>query len=160
MPTSDQQQARLDTTDKRILRALQHDASLSLDTLAERVALSRNACWRRVKALEKSGVISKRVTILNPDALGCGLTVLIAIRTREHAADWLKRFREAVSQYPEIVAVWRTSGDIDYLLKAQVADMRAYDALYQRLIEAVPLSDVSASFVMEAIKDTTELPVS
>ena len=149
----------LDTADKKILRALQHDATLSTDALAERVNLSRNACWRRVKALESAGLIRKRVALLDADKVGCGLTVLVAIRTREHEAGWLERFSEAVSAQPEIVAVWRISGDIDYLLKAQVSDMGAYDRLYQRLISAVPLSDVSASFVMEAIKDTTELPL-
>ncbi|MEM9605489.1 MAG: Lrp/AsnC family transcriptional regulator [Pseudomonadota bacterium] len=149
----------LDRTDTRLLRALQRDASASLDTLSERVSLSRNACWRRIKALEQAGVIRKRVAVLDPESCGCGLTVLIAVRTHEHTADWLARFREAVCAQPEIVSVWRTSGNTDYLLKAQVADMPAYDALYQRLIQAVPLSDVSASFVMEAIKDTTELPL-
>jgi len=150
---------QLDSQDTALLSALQADATLSTEALAERVNLSRNACWRRVKTLESAGLIKRRVALLDADKLGCGLTVLVSLRTRDHAPDWLARFHAAVSAQPEIVSVWRTSGDIDYLLKAQVEDMAAYDRLYQRLIAAVPLSDVSASFVMEAIKDTTELPL-
>lgn len=149
----------LDETDRRLLRALQRDATLSLDQLSERVSLSRNACWRRVRALEDSGVIAARVALLDPALIGLPLTVFIQIRTSQHDAEWLGRFATATRSLPEILAVHRMSGDLDYLVRAQVADMAGYDRLYQRLISMVPLSDVSASFVMEDIKDGTELPV-
>ena len=150
---------KFDEADRRILMELQRDASLSLDTLGERVALSRNACWRRVRALEEAGVIAGRVTLIDPAMVGQGLMVFIQIRTREHAPDWLDRFRSATRAMPEILGVYRMSGDLDYLIRARVADMAGYDALYQRLIRKVPLADVSASFVMEEIKDTHELPL-
>lgn len=149
----------LDEIDCRLLRALQKDASLSLDTLGELAGLSRNACWRRVKALETAGVIRGRVTLLSPDHLGLSLTVFIQIRTNEHDARWLDAFAKATRSMPEILGVYRMTGDLDYLIRARVADMANYDRLYQDLIARVPLSDVSASFVMEEIKDTTELPV-
>ncbi|MFT4959910.1 MAG: Lrp/AsnC family transcriptional regulator [Paracoccaceae bacterium] len=149
----------LDEIDRRLLRALQKDASLSLDSLSEQASLSRNACWRRVKALEASGVIRGRVTLLSPDHLGLPLTVFIQIRTNAHDADWLAKFAKATRTMPEIQGVYRMTGDLDYLIRARVADMAGYDRLYQDLIARVPLSDVSASFVMEEIKDTTELPV-
>ena len=104
-------------------------------------------------------MIRARVALVDPEALGLGLTVFIAVRTDRHAPDWLERFTDAVRGMPEIQGVWRTSGDLDYLLKARVADVRAYDRLYQRLIRRVELADISASFVMEEIKETTELPV-
>ena len=150
---------KLDETDRRLLRALQKDASLSLDALSELVSLSRNACWRRVKALETSGVIRNRVTLLSPEHLGLSLTVFIQIRTNAHDAGWLDKFAKATRTMPEIQGVYRMTGDLDYLIRARVADMAGYDRLYQDLIARVPLSDVSASFVMEEIKDTTELPV-
>ena len=149
----------LDQTDRRILRELQRDAGLGVEALGERVGLSRNACWRRVRQMEEAGVITARVALVDPDALDLGLAVFIAVRTDRHEADWLDRFTKAVRDIPEILGVWRTSGDLDYLLKARVADVRAYDRLYQRLIRRVELADISASFVMEEIKETTELPV-
>lgn len=149
----------LDETDRRLLRALQKDASLSLDSLSERTNLSRNACWRRVKALETAGVIRSRVTLLSPEHLGLSLSVFIQVRTNAHDAKWLDKFAKAARSMPEIQGVYRMTGDLDYLIRARVADMAGYDRLYQNLIARVPLSDVSASFVMEEIKDTTELPV-
>lgn len=150
---------KLDDIDRRLLRALQRDASLSLDSLSEQVSLSRNACWRRTKALEDAGVIQARVTLLSAEHLGLPLTVFIQIRTNSHDARWLEKFAKATRNMPEIQGVYRMTGDLDYLIRARVADMAGYDRLYQDLIARVPLSDVSASFVMEDIKDTTELPV-
>lgn len=149
----------IDNTDRKIMELLQRDASLSLDALGEAVHLSRNACWRRIKALEAAGVISARVTLLNPEALGLGLMVFIMIRTNAHAPDWLDTFKKATKSMPEILGVYRMTGDLDYLIRARVADMADYDRLYQTLIRRVPLSDVSASFVMEQIKDTHQLPL-
>lgn len=150
---------KLDETDRRLLRALQRDATLSLDQLSETAHLSRNACWRRIKAMETAGVIDRRVTLLNPERIGLPLTVFIQLRTNAHEPDWLARFAAATRAMPEIQGVYRMTGDLDYLIRARVADMAGYDRLYQHLIARVPLSDVSASFVMEEIKDTTELPV-
>ncbi|WP_299915547.1 Lrp/AsnC family transcriptional regulator [uncultured Roseobacter sp.] len=149
----------IDNIDRKIMELLQQDASLSLDALGEAVHLSRNACWRRIKALEAAGVISARVTLLNPEALGLGLMVFMMIRTNAHAPDWLDTFKKATKSMPEILGVYRMTGDLDYLIRARVADMADYDRLYQTLIRRVPLSDVSASFVMEQIKDTHQLPL-
>jgi Lrp/AsnC family transcriptional regulator len=149
----------IDAIDARILDALQQDASLSLDALSERVNLSRNACWRRVQRLEQGGVIRGRVTLLDPAALKVGLSVFIVVRAGRHNADWAESFRRAVATIPEIVGAYRTAGDIDYILRARVPDVAAYDRLYQRLIAEVDMVDVSASFVMEELKDTHALPL-
>lgn len=150
---------RLDAVDRKILHELQRDATLSADQLSERINLSRNACWRRLKRLEDEGVITGRVALADAEKLGVGLSVFVLIRTSHHDPDWLARFRAAVVSFPEIVGVYRMSGDLDYVLRARVRDVKSYDRLYQRLIAKVPLSDVSASFVMEEIKETTVLPV-
>ena len=149
----------LDATDHRILVEIQRDASLGVEQLGERVGLSRNACWRRVKALEASGVIRKRVALLDASKLGLGLTVFIMIRTSSHDAAWLAKFAKAMREMPEILGAHRMTGDLDYLIRARVSDVAGYDRLYQTLIERVEMSDVSASFVMEDLKDTTELPI-
>ena len=149
----------LDDHDRSILMELQRDASLSVDSLAEKVHLSRNACWRRLKRLEDDGFITGRVALVDAEKVGVGLSVFILVRTSHHETEWLAKFRAAVVSFPEITGVYRMSGDLDYVLRARVADVRAYDRLYQRLIAKVPLSDVSASFVMEEIKETTVVPV-
>ncbi|MCB1385496.1 MAG: Lrp/AsnC family transcriptional regulator [Nitratireductor sp.] len=145
--------------DLKILRELQRDATLTADLLAERVALSRNACWRRMKRLEEEGYIRRKVALVDAEKAGLGLMAIIMVRTANHDQDWLARFHAAVSTMPEITAAFRMSGDLDYVLHARVADVKDYDRLYQRLIAKVPLTDVSASFVMEEIKQTVELPL-
>ncbi len=150
---------QFDPIDRRILAQLQQDSDISLDVLGEAVGLSRNACWRRVKHLESTGVIRKRVALLDPDKLDLKLSVFIQIRTQHHDAEWLQKFARAIEATPEVMGAYRMSGDLDYLLHARVADMAEYDALYKRLTSRIELSDVSASFVMEEIKATTALPV-
>lgn len=149
-----------DKTDARILEILQQDATLSMDDLAERVHLSRNACWRRVKNMEATGMIKGRVVLVDPEAVGLGLLVIVMIRTNAHDPDWLGQFEAAVRTIPEIIGAHRMSGDLDYVLRVRVADVKGYDRFYQRLIAKVPVADISASFVMDDIKDTTALPVS
>ena len=149
----------MDTTDRKLLDILQHDAGLSLDELSTRMALSRNACWRRIKRLEDAGVIKARVTLLDASRINVGLTAFIALRTTEHSAKWLDQFSKAVRDIPEIVGVYRMTGDVDYLLQAVIPDVAAYDQLYKRLIGKITLADVSSSFVMEEIKSTTVLPL-
>jgi Lrp/AsnC family transcriptional regulator len=149
----------LDAIDRRILSELQRDATLSVDDVSARVNLSRNACWRRIRLMEDDGVITGRVALVDAEKVGLGLSVFILVRTSNHDPDWLARFRAAVTSLPEITGVYRMSGDLDYVLRARVADVKAYDRLYQRLIAKVPLSDVSASFVMEEIRETTVVPV-
>jgi Lrp/AsnC family transcriptional regulator len=149
----------IDSIDLKILAEVQKDASLSADALAEKVALSRNAAWRRLKHLEEAGVIKGRVAVLDQEKVGLDLTAIIFVRTSAHDPRWLKQFRAAVTGFPEITSVWRMTGDLDYVLRARVANVKAYDHLYQRLIAKLPIADVSASFVMEEIKETTALPL-
>lgn len=151
---------QLDDIDRRLLAELQEDASDSLEKLGERVGLSRNACWNRVRRLEDAGVLQARVALVDPAKINLGLTVFIAVRTNEHDPDWLETFARETRAIPEIQGVYRTSGDLDYLIRARVPDVAAYDALYQRLIRKIRLADVSASFVMQEIKETTALPLS
>lgn len=150
---------KFDGFDRKILNELQRDASVPLEELGTRVGLSRNAVWRRIRALEAAGVVRGRVALLDPERLGLGLSVFMLIRTDRHAPDWLDKFARATRDMPEILGAYRMTGDLDYLIRARVADVKAYDALYQQLIRRVDLADVSASFVMEELKETTVLPV-
>lgn len=149
----------LSEADIRILRVMQEDATLSVAAIAEAVHMSHNACWRRIKRLEEEGVISRRVTLLDPAALGLDMTVFVTIRASEHSEEWLNSFAAAVRAIPEVVEFYRMSGDVDYLLKLRVQNITAYDAVYKRLIKAVRLTDVSSAFAMEELKHTTALPL-
>ena len=148
----------MDRLDRTLLNLLQRDAALSVGDLAERVGVSKSACWRRIQKLEGAGVIKRRVALLDAAALDLSLTVFISIRTNQHNESWNKRFREVVSGIPGILEVYRMGGELDYLIKAVVNDMPDYDRLYQQLITA-DLSDVTSNFVMEEIKYTTALPM-
>src|SRR5215470_12803228 len=104
----------LDAINVKILELLQADASQSIADIAERVHLSQNACWRRIKQLEEEGVIKKRVTLLNAEKLGVGVTVFVTVRAPEHTEKWLENFAAAVRKMPEVVEFYRIAGEIDY----------------------------------------------
>jgi Lrp/AsnC family transcriptional regulator len=150
---------QLDRTDRKILSILQEDASLAVGEVAGRVGLSQTPCWRRIQRLHSDGVIQRTVSLVQPEAIGLGLTVFIGIEAFDHSPEWLTRFTEVVSAMPEVMEVHRMAGDTDYLLRVAVADMAAFDAFYRRLIEAVPLKNVSSHFAMERVKSTTAYPI-
>lgn len=130
-----------------------------MDTLAETVDLSRNACWRRVKALESAGIITGRVAIVDPSKIGLGLTVLMMVRTKHRDESDMDSFADALKDLPEVLSAHRVAGDLDYVMRVRVEDVRAYDGFYRRLIAKVSSCEISASFVVDDIKDTTELPI-
>lgn len=149
----------IDAADRKILSLLQEDGALSLSELAERVNLSSNACWRRVKKLEDDGVILRRVALLNPVKLGYGVLAFVTVRAVEHSDEWLEQFAAAIARIPEVVECYRMTGEIDYLLKIVAADIAGYDEVYKRLIRSAKLSDVSASLTMEILKSGPHVPL-
>lgn len=150
---------KLDPIDWAILSQLQRDASQTVQAIGDKVGLSTNPCWRRIKRMEDAGVIAKRVALLNPHAVGLATTVFVAIRINRHDAEWLTAFASAIDALDEVIECHRMAGDIDYMLKLRVRDIADYDRIYQRLIGRVAgLSDVTASFSMEEMKFTTALP--
>ncbi|MEM1237850.1 MAG: Lrp/AsnC family transcriptional regulator [Pseudomonadota bacterium] len=150
---------KLDSFDHHILRVLQRDASTSMEALAERVHLSRNAAWRRVKLMEEAGVITGRVAVTDAAKLGVPLMAVVLIHAGSHGPGWADKFATAVRALPQVVSAYRMTGDIDYLLRVRIADMAGYDRFYKELTSRVDISDVSASFVMEEIVETTAVPV-
>ncbi len=150
---------QLDAIDWAILGILQADASLAVHEVGDRVGLSSNACWRRIKRLEDSGIIARRVALLDAEKLGLATTVFVAIRTQRHDPAWLDLFSAGIAGIAEISECHRMAGDVDYLLKIVVRDIAHYDRIYRKLIAAVPdIADVSSSFSMEKMKATTALP--
>lgn len=149
----------MDRIDRQILNILQADASTSIQEAGERVGLSSNACWRRIKRLEEAGIIRKRVALVDPKKVGRGVTVFVTVRTSNHSEEWLQRFASGVAALPEVMEFYRIGGDVDYLLKVLVGDISEYDRFYKKLIRVAPLSDVSSNFAMEQVKYTTEVPL-
>ncbi|WP_159350849.1 Lrp/AsnC family transcriptional regulator [Roseomonas harenae] len=150
----------LDLTDREILRLIQRDATLSLAAIAAEVGLTPTPCWKRIRRMEKEGVIAGRVTLLDPARVGLPLSVFVALEIGDHSAGWIETFAQAVAAMPEVLECWRMGGDVDYLLRVAVEDMPAYDAFYRRLTAAVPgLRNVTSRFAMERVKGTTALPI-
>lgn len=149
----------MDSIDRKILELLQADAEMPVASIAERVHLSPTPCWRRIQKLRTAGVIRKHVALCDPGKLRVGVTVFVSIRTNQHTQAWLEKFAKGVKEIPEVVEMYRMSGDVDYLLRVVVPDIAGYDAVYKKLIRIADLYDVSSSFAMEQMKYTTALPL-
>jgi len=150
----------MDATDKKILNLLQTDASLTVKQIAEQIPLSATPCWKRIQKLEEKGFIRARVALLDPKKVNANVTVFVAIKTDQHTRQWIERFNNEVDKLPEVMEIYRMSGEIDYLLRVAVSSIEAYDQFYKKLIDRVELSNVTSSFAMEQIKYTTALPIS
>lgn len=150
---------KLDATDRKILQVMQDDASLSIDAISDMMGLSKNAIWRRIRQLESCGVITKQVALVNPEAIGLETMAIVLIKTPDHSPDWVRRFNEAIRELPNVQCAYRMTGDLDYMLKVRVRGIKDYDRFYRKLVSLIELADVSTSFVMEEIVETTALPL-
>ena len=149
----------MDAVDRKILNLLQHDASLTVKQIAAQIPLSVTPCWKRIQKLEAQGFIRARVALLDPVRVNANVTVFVAIKTDQHTAEWIERFSRAVSDMPEVMEIYRMSGEVDYLLRVAVSSIEAYDRFYKRLVDRIELSNVTSSFAMEQMKYTTALPI-
>jgi Lrp/AsnC family leucine-responsive transcriptional regulator len=158
----------LDKIDLKILAILQADGRLSNQEVAERVNLSPSPCLRRIKRLEDSGVIRQYVALLEPTKIGLGLLAYVNVRLEKHSdlpsqgstRSPRKDFAAAVEQWPEVVACYAMTGDMDYLLRVHVEDMNHFSRfMMDTLLRHPAVLDVKSSFALQQIKDTTALPV-
>ncbi|MDF1728276.1 MAG: Lrp/AsnC family transcriptional regulator [Sulfitobacter sp.] len=150
---------RIDETDRKILAALQEDASRSLDEIARAVGSSKTPVWNRIRKMREAGVIGQQTVMLDAEALGFEACFFVLIRTSEHEAEWQARFLKALKDRPEVQEAHRLAGDIAYILKVRVRNARAYDHFYQALISEVRVHNVTALLSMEEIKSTVALPL-
>ena len=150
---------RIDEIDRKILAALQTDASRSLDEIAREVGSSKTPVWNRIRKLREAGVIGQQTVVLDAELLGFEACFFVLIRTSEHEADWQAQFLKALQDRAEVQVAHRLAGDIDYILKVRVENARAYDRFYQALISEVRVHNVTALLSMEQIKSTTMLPL-
>jgi Lrp/AsnC family transcriptional regulator len=149
----------MDEIDRKLLDLLQEDVTASVAQLADRVGLSPTPVWKRIQKLEQSGVITRRVALVDPELVGVGLVVYVDIEAHEHTPQWLETFRAAIAGMSEVMEAYRMAGEVDYVLRVAVADMAEFDAFYKRLIASVPLKNVTSRFAMERLKHTTAYPL-
>ncbi|MFY0662941.1 MAG: Lrp/AsnC family transcriptional regulator [Shimia sp.] len=149
----------IDQIDRRILDVLQRDASLSQREVADRVGLSQNALWRRLKRLEEEGVLLGSRMRIDPTALGLDLTVFVMVRTRNHSMEWAEGFKAHVARIPQVAEMHRIGGDWDYMLKIITSGMSGYDAVYRRLTTGYEMDTVTGLFSMETMLDDRPVDV-
>jgi Lrp/AsnC family transcriptional regulator len=152
------QRAEVDDRDRKILGILQTDASVPIGRLAETVNLSVSACWRRIKAMEDSGLIARRVVLVDRRQANVPTTVFVGVRASRHSMEWLEAFRKAIADIPEIVEAYRLTGELDYLLRLVVPDVERYDTVYKLLISRLDFTDITSFIGMEEMKFTTAVP--
>ncbi|MBY8151202.1 Lrp/AsnC family transcriptional regulator [Vibrio fluvialis] len=151
---------QLDKIDRQILAILQKDSTVSLNDLAEAVNLTTTPCWKRLKKLEESGILSKRVALLDPEKLDLSFIAFVMVKTSDHSHEWYRRFVATVDEYPEVMEFYRMAGEYDYMMKVLVKDMKHFDQFYKKLVNSVDgLNNVTSTFAMESLKYTTELPL-
>ncbi len=149
----------MDDVDQKLLARLQLDATVAMSDLAAEVGLSATPVWKRIQKLEQAGVITGRVALLEPELIGIGLIVFVAIEAHEHTPEWLASFAAAMQAMPEVMDAYRMAGEVDYMLRVAVPDMSAFDQFYKKLIATVPLKNVTSRFAMERLKQTTAYPL-
>lgn len=150
---------KLTASDRKLLAALQQNASLSQIDLAERSGLSRTSVWRRVRELEDDGVIEGKVALLNPRALGLQINVLLSVSMVEHSDKVRTAFENHVAGLPEVMTCFSVSGDRDYVLQIISRDMESYNQfLNTKILHHSSVRSASSSFALRRVKYTTELP--
>jgi len=150
----------LDATDRRILEQLQADGRLSNQELAERVALSPSPCLRRVRALERAGVIRRYAAVLDPLQVGLGLLAYVSVKLEKRGKMPVDQFTRAVESWPEVIACYAMTGDMDYLMRVQVENLEHYSRfVMDRLLKQPGVIDIRTNFVLERVKETTVLPL-
>ncbi|MCW8926185.1 MAG: Lrp/AsnC family transcriptional regulator [Xanthomonadales bacterium] len=150
----------MDKIDYRILDELQRNGRLSSQALAERVGLSTSPCWRRVRRLERQGVIRANVAILEPEKVGLHVTAIANVSLEDHHPDSLLEFDRMIAERPEILECYATSGQQDYTLKVICESIAAYDRLLnEHLLSCRAVQTVSTSIVLRGTKHTTALPL-
>jgi Lrp/AsnC family leucine-responsive transcriptional regulator len=151
---------QLDAIDRKILALLQDDGRMSLATLAETVGLSPSPCLRRVRLMERAGIIARYVAVLNQRAVGLPVSVFISIKLESQREEALAKFGKAIARWPEVLECYLMTGPRDYLLRVVVADLSAYEQfLKSKLTRLDGIASIESSFALEQVKYTNVLPV-
>ena len=152
--------SRLDEIDRKILRNLQSDGRMSVNDLAEKVGLSPSPCLRRVRMLERDGIIARYVAVLDQRAVGLPVSVFVSIKLDKQRQESLDRFARAIERWPEVLECYLMTGPRDYWLRVVVPDLDAYERfIKQKLTRLDGIASIESSFALEQVKYTNVLPV-
>ena len=149
----------IDQVDLKIVSLLQKDASLSIKEISSKIGLSPTPCWTRIQKLQDKGIIKRKTAILDPIKLGYNNRVFIFIKTSKHNRNWSDQFKGYILKQDNVLGLYRISGSYDYLIDVLSKNIKDFDKFYKNLIENVEIFEVSSSFVMEIMKETTSIPI-
>ena len=145
--------------DKKILSILQVNADIPIAELSKKVNLSATPCWARINKLYKQGFIKKKVAVVDRMKINLPIIAFVQVRTNQHSVNWTNKFVKAVSEMDEVVEFYRLSGITDYIFKVLVPSVEKYNEFYKKLTDKIDFSEVTTSFSMEEIKQTSNLPL-
>ena len=145
--------------DKKILSILQVNADIPIAELSKQVNLSATPCWARINKLYKQGYIKKKVVVVDRKKINLSVIAFVQVRTKQHSTEWLKKFIKAVSEMDEVIELYRLSGTVDYIFKVLVPSIEKYNEFYKKLTDKIDFFEVTSSFSMEEIKQTSNLPL-
>lgn len=150
----------LDAQERKILRELQQDASLTTAELAERIGLSPSPCWRRVDRLEREGVIRKRVALVDRRKVGLNAHIFAQVKLNAHGRANLDEFSAAIRGFPEVLDAYVLMGTVDFMLRIVAEDIDAYERFFFEKLSKLPgVQEINSIVALSEIKSTTELPI-
>jgi Lrp/AsnC family leucine-responsive transcriptional regulator len=154
------QSGALDDIDRKILAVLQADGRISLADLSAKVGLSPSPCLRRIRILERAGIIARYVAVLDQGKVGLPVSVFVSIKLESQREQALERFNKAIAKWPEVLECYLMTGPRDYLLRIVVADLSAYERfLKQKLTKVDGIASIESSFALEQVKYSHVLPI-
>jgi Lrp/AsnC family transcriptional regulator len=153
------QNKKFDYIDLKIISILQKDSSKPIKDISKKVGLSISPCWNRIQKLQDLGIIKHKTVILDPEKLGYSNRVFVFIKTNQHKKKWSDNFKDYILKQPNVIGLYRISGAYDYLIDVLAKDIKDFDLFYKNLIENIEIFEVSSSFVMEIMKETTNIPI-
>lgn len=150
----------MDETSRRILRLLQDEPELTVAEIGERVGLSHTPCWRRIKEMERQGVIRGRIVLVDPKQVGFDVSVFCFVRLKQHDEETLVEFEKAVKAMPEVVQCYSMTGEYDYVLRVLTSSVRQYEEILKKALLKLPgVGFVNSSFALDELKNTHRLPL-
>lgn len=154
------QKIKIDSLDRKILRLLQSDASLSAAAIGEQIGLSQSPCWRRIQRLKESGLVKQQGMVFDRRKLGFDTMVFAHVKLTAHGRSKVAEFSEAIAEFPEVMECHLLLGQVDFLLRIVTPDLEAYERFFfERLSQLPDVQEVTSSIVLTESKYTTELPL-
>lgn len=152
--------AELDPFERKILQVLQEDASMPTAKLGEMVGLSSSPCWRRVDRLEKEGIITRRVALVDRQKVGLKAHIFAQIKLNAHGRANLDEFAEAIRSFPEVLEAYVLMGVFDFMLRIVAADIEAYERFFFTKLSKLPgIQEINSTVALSEVKATTALPI-